>query len=989
MNQTSHSSTLPRSSGLPRPSRLPVSRSTFNPPPLPTIPIKYHAGVPRSKGSSGSHGGPDGVREPNQGTGAVNNSDIEVSTSLQGLDSTLSQSDAAEIQSLGEEHGQRDSQDETIRRRPRPSLSDRTIETLSQIPPSPSPSRRKSGFFAIQSPERIPPHPSSSMSRPRPNTSHGHRTNLPSVAPPSTSPVKRSINPTPFMIVTPSKSQPSRRAASSYVPKSLAHSSTNLGPRPEDTPSKKPMLVNNTPLHPAAVSRMSKPPLKTMTGSKTYAPRSSKPRPAIADAFKKPDVPDTIAGEIERRRQRDVSNQSTVSATSSVFSPASRKSSQTSQASNSPNIAPTDEHIPNSKATSSAALRDAIAKAKAAHRQAIRPVGEAHATTDEQLLAPNSRESLCKRIATARMEGHLNIAALDLTEMPSEVMSMYDLDSLEASGSAWYDTVDLTRLVAADNRFETLSEDIFPDRTTEDLQSVNDETKGTLFGALETLDLHGNMLTTLPVGLRHLVHLTHLNLSKNRLTNECFNTVVQISSLRELRLSDNSLDGAVLENLYKLENLQVLDVHNNRINDMPDNLHNLRRLRVLNMAGNRLRSVPIESLCLLPLVEVDFSRNRIGATLLPKGLEGFRRLQLLNVSSNALSCLTGDDIISMPELQYLSVSDNRLQSLPDVSSCSALRTLIAANNVLFSLPKGLETLPSLRNLDLMGNNIKQLDPQIGTMNNLSMLNITNNPLQERRFLAMNTEDIKRGLQERLLAPESDDSSHHGCEPQDIASTEGSNHLKIWPVKPGGILDRSSSSLSNIIETDLGSLTALSVRSVILDHNSLSVIPAALSLLSSTLASLRLSHNHLTGANYLPTKFLFPVLRELDLASNTIISLGPVIENISAPRLETLNVSYNRLTTLPPLRQHFPALTTVQASDNRVTDLPVETVSGLHVCNVARNDIGYLDPKLGLLEAEGLRAFVTEGNRFRVPRREIVEAGTEKLLTWLRGRIPAG
>ena len=778
------------------------------------------------------------------------------------------------------------------------------------------------------------------------------------------------------------------------MPRTHAHSGTTMGPRLEDTPSKKSRPVNSTPLQPGAVNTMSKPPLKAVTGSKTHGPRSSKPRPAIADAFKKPDIPDSIAGGIEQRLQRDVSNQSTVSATSSVFSPASRKSSQTSQASNNSIIAPTDEeHRSHSKATSSAALRDAITKAKAAHRKAIRPGGQAQAATDEQFLAAKNRESLCKRVATARMEGHLNIAALDLTEMPGEVMSMYDLDSLEASGTAWYDSVDITRLVAADNRFEVLGEEIFPDRTTEDLQSINEETKGPLFGALEFLDIHGNMLTTLPVGLRHLIHLTHLNLSKNRLTNGCFDTVVQINSLRELRLSDNSLDGAVLGDLCKLENLQVLDIHNNRISDMPDNLHNLRQLRVLNMAGNRLRSVPIESLRLLPLVEIDISRNRIGATLLPKGLEGFRSLQLLNASSNALSCLTEDDIVNLPELQYLSISDNRLQYLPNISSCFALSTLIASNNALFSLPGGLETLRNLRNLDLMGNNIKQLDSHIGTMNNLSMLNITNNPLQERRFLTMNTEDIKRGLQERLPAPELDPewnhSSHNGCEARNIDSVKNSNQPTVWPVKPGGILDRSSSSLSTIDDSDLGPLTSLSVRSVVLDHNSLSVIPAALSLLSSTLTSLHLPHNHLTGATYLSAKFSFSVLRDLNLASNTITCLEPIIEKISAPRLETLDVSYNRLTALPPLRQHFPALTTVQASDNQVTDLPVETVSGLHVCNIARNDIGWLDPKLGLLGAEGLRTFVVEGNRFRVPRREVVEAGTERLLEWLRGRIPAG
>lgn len=141
--------------------------------------------------------------------------------------------------------------------------------------------------------------------------------------------------------------------------------------------------------------------------------------------------------------------------------------------------------------------------------------------------------------------------------------------------------------------------------------------------------------------LRQLAHLTNLNLSKNKLTNDCLSTIGQISSLRELRLADNLLKGSLPASLCDLGNLQVLDVHNNGISNLPDGLQELNHLRVLNVAGNQLKSVPMESLHLLPLIELYISRNRIGGALVPKGLRTFQTLQFLGTYCRApipLSC---------------------------------------------------------------------------------------------------------------------------------------------------------------------------------------------------------------------------------------------------------------------------------------------------------------------------------------------------------------
>jgi hypothetical protein len=123
----------------------------------------------------------------------------------------------------------------------------------------------------------------------------------------------------------------------------------------------------------------------------------------------------------------------------------------------------------------------------------------------------SKKKILQSRIATARTSGRLNIAAMGLREIPTEVMNMYSLESIGGSDGAWAESVDLTRFVAADNELEMIDDSIFPDCDPQDMAD-NEDNQGNIFGGLETLDLHGNMLIALPMGLRRLPLLTSLNL---------------------------------------------------------------------------------------------------------------------------------------------------------------------------------------------------------------------------------------------------------------------------------------------------------------------------------------------------------------------------------------------------------------------------------------------------------------------------------------------
>jgi hypothetical protein len=250
----------------------------------------------------------------------------------------------------------------------------------------------------------------------------------------------------------------------------------------------------------------------------------------VGGLFKKPSLPaiDLAAANGDTRKSSIGSAQSSTATWDGTI----RSNTPAKSASKAP--ADVDDSPGTAYRKSSAALRDQIARAKAAKRAAAKQSsGAAPAAGDDAPIVPSDdgfdfgvgyddpfglrkgenpkKKVLQQRVSAARSSGRLNIAALGLKEMPVEVMKMYDLESIGTNDGSWAESVDLTRLVAADNELERLDDFIFPDT---DPASYGDDDSGavSIFGGLETMDLHGNLLVDVPLGFRRLGHVTSLNL---------------------------------------------------------------------------------------------------------------------------------------------------------------------------------------------------------------------------------------------------------------------------------------------------------------------------------------------------------------------------------------------------------------------------------------------------------------------------------------------
>lgn len=188
------------------------------------------------------------------------------------------------------------------------------------------------------------------------------------------------------------------------------------------------------------------------------------------------------------------------------------------------------EQSPRTEAASSSnTLREQIAKAKEAARRAKADTARTGTPSRDPILpdpneiagfdfglddpfnqrAKGGKSILRKRIDGARVDGRLNIAAMDLKEIPNDVLNMYTYDSNDTT-VAWGEVVDLSSLIAADNELEALPEAMFPDIDFEAL--IDSDEGGPQFGGLQTIDVHGNSLRELPLGLKRLSQLSRLNL---------------------------------------------------------------------------------------------------------------------------------------------------------------------------------------------------------------------------------------------------------------------------------------------------------------------------------------------------------------------------------------------------------------------------------------------------------------------------------------------
>jgi len=359
---------------------------------------------------------------------------------------------------------------------------------------------------------------------------------------------------------------------------------------------------------------------------------------------------------------------------------------------------------------------------------------------------------------------------------------------------------------------------------------------------MEFVDLSARGVATIPIFLyKHAHEIRSLNLSKNRPFDLPTDFIQGCTALRELVLSNMGIK-RLPQSLRECSSLTRLDISNNNIVELEHiALNELVNLASLKCHNNRLATVP------------DYFRE-------------FRALK------------------------YLNLSNNRFDKVPPVvSEIEPLLELDFSFNTVTVVPPEIGKLENLERLNLLANLITTLPPTLGSLVSLRELDVRRNVISD--FAALTSIPSLEVLR---------------CEHNQASTLDASwANLRILTAKHNSLtrfaLTGTSSTLTSL-NLSHGKLSTLSpemfshlgsVETLVLDSNTLRVLPDAIGALSN--------------------------LVTLSVKNNLLAALPDSLGRLQ--RLQSLQVSGNDLQTLPSTLWLCAQLASLNASSNLIKDFP--------------------------------------------------------------------
>lgn len=317
---------------------------------------------------------------------------------------------------------------------------------------------------------------------------------------------------------------------------------------------------------------------------------------------------------------------------------------------------------------------------------------------DNPILAPLGRHVNKRRIHRRADKGHI-----DINVVPPTSTSTFIQEQERESHAP------VTSLILRRRRLDCAQLDSY----LQNLQPTLDPQTMSILQSpllhLTELDLSRNRLEMLPDQITSLVpHLNYLNLSHNLFT-EIPLELCQLTELQVLIMSQNRIQGPVPDKICShLTQLKTLKLCANQITSLPDSLAHLNKLESLSMGsvygGNLLTAFPAGCIRFMP------------------------SLRELDLSHNKLRFLPVDIGHPHSHLRQLVASDNKLEVIPkSIGLCRELRSLNLGRNQLTSLPTEIADLKQLDTLDLSENLLCVIPGDVADFLTKTTLLLTGNP----------------------------------------------------------------------------------------------------------------------------------------------------------------------------------------------------------------------------------------------------------------------
>ena len=199
--------------------------------------------------------------------------------------------------------------------------------------------------------------------------------------------------------------------------------------------------------------------------------------------------------------------------------------------------------------------------------------------------------------------------------------------------------------------------------------------------ALEKLDISKNDFTgDISSELGGLSNLTELNLGGNSFTlSEPDSFLSQFPNLETLDLSGFQLT-SVPQKISTFSSLKTLQLADNSITDF-SNLSSLTGLENLNISGNQLQTIPTEINTLINLISLDLSNNLLNETKV-QNLSYFKNLEWLSLEQNQFANVPSV-LGQLTKMVHLNLGRNLITGgFSNISSLPVLQQLFLNNNLI-------------------------------------------------------------------------------------------------------------------------------------------------------------------------------------------------------------------------------------------------------------------------------------------------------------------
>ncbi|XP_009774605.1 receptor kinase-like protein Xa21 [Nicotiana sylvestris] len=251
--------------------------------------------------------------------------------------------------------------------------------------------------------------------------------------------------------------------------------------------------------------------------------------------------------------------------------------------------------------------------------------------------------------------------------------------------------------------------------------------------SLRELNLvNNNIQGNIPTSLFQHQRIQNISLAFNKLSGEIFQGPWYLPELRVLDLTNNNLTGIIPLSIGNATKLLYLSLSRNRINsNIPNEIGNLSRLAMLSLSHNQLTGpIPAILFNISSLISIHLRANRLSGPLLLNVGNLKSNLKILGIPYNQISGDFPSNICQFTELTVFSIAFNNITGeIPRNIGCLAkLKKFFVGNNAINgTIPTSLGNISTLQSLHCPNNHVEGPIPlELGKLSNLRMLDFAEN-----------------------------------------------------------------------------------------------------------------------------------------------------------------------------------------------------------------------------------------------------------------------